>query len=384
MACRSASGPWPSNARHCPRAPFQPGGGTARLVFPGRVIWAKAPDKFEAGTPAIVNVIAFAQALRLIRHFGKGAFRDGVAQESATLNESPGVEKQADAEILYCDKLEQFAGRQLLAELRQTHIGRGMLVPTDRGPRPYINLDNAASTPTFAPIWEAVCRAWRQPQQVQRAIIDEVKSICAGMMGAPLADYDVVFAFNITEAINLVAESLGHESRQGAKPVVVNTLLEHNSNELPWRRLPGFSLIRFPVDVEGFLDLNALEALLRAYNQEHRHGPKRIRLVTLSGASNVLGGYNDLAEIGPIVHSHGAHLLVDAAQLVAHRKVDMKENGIDYLAFSAHKAYAPFGCGVLVARKGLLNFGTAELAQIHQAGEKLNVYVDDELTNELT
>jgi selenocysteine lyase/cysteine desulfurase len=109
---------------------------------------------------------------------------------------------------------------------------------------------------------------------------------------------------------------------------------------------------------------------LRAYNQEHRHGPNRIRLVTLSGASNVLGGYNDLAEIGRIVHSYGARLLVDAAQLVAHRKVDMQENGIDYLAFSAHKAYAPFGCGVLVARKGLLHFGTAELAQIQSSGDE--------------
>ena len=55
--------------------PFQTGGGTARLVSPGWVIWAKAPDKFEAGTPAIVNVIAFAKALRLIQHFGKDAFQ---------------------------------------------------------------------------------------------------------------------------------------------------------------------------------------------------------------------------------------------------------------------------------------------------------------------
>ena len=61
-------------------APFQTGGGTARLVSPGWVIWAKAPDRFEAGTPAIVNVIAFAVALRLIRHFGKDAFRDAVAE----------------------------------------------------------------------------------------------------------------------------------------------------------------------------------------------------------------------------------------------------------------------------------------------------------------
>ena len=68
--------------------------------------------------------------------------------------------------------------------------------------------------------------------------------------------------------------------------------------------------------------------------------------------------FNDLEEITRIVHQYGARLLVDAAQLVAHRKVDMERCGIDYLAFSAHKVYAPFGCGVLVARKGLLNFSS--------------------------
>ena len=64
-------------------APFQTGGGTARLVSPGWVIWAKAPDKFEAGTPAIVNVIAFAKALRLIQHFGNDAFQDAAAEKLA-------------------------------------------------------------------------------------------------------------------------------------------------------------------------------------------------------------------------------------------------------------------------------------------------------------
>ena len=312
-------------------APFQTGGGTARLVSPGWVIWAKAPDKFEAGTPAIVNVIAFAMALRLIQHFGNDAFQDTAA------------EKLAATEILYHDELEQYSGRELLDELRQTLIGRGVRVPTVEGARPFINLDNGASTPTFTPIWDAVCQTWRQPRQVQQEIIHEVKSICAGVLGAPLAAYDVIFTSNTTEAINLVAESLRHESEQGIESVVLNTLLEHNSNELPWRTVPGVSLIRLPVDAEGFVDLNELETLLCAYNQEGQHGKKRIKLVAVSGASNVLGIFNDLAEISRIVHRYGARLLVDAAQLVAHRKVEMEACGIDYLAFSAHKVYAPFG-----------------------------------------
>ncbi len=151
---------------------------------------------------------------------------------------------------------------------------------------------------------------------------------------------------------------------------MLNTLLEHNSNELPWRTIPGVSLIRLPVDAEGFLDLNELEARLRAYNQEGQHGNKRIKLVTVSGASNVLGTCNDLAEISRIAHRYGARLLVDAAQLVAHRKVETAGWGIDYLAFSAHKVYAPFGVGVLLVRKGLLNFDPAELALIRASGEE--------------
>ena len=344
--------------------PFQTGGGTARLVSPGWVIWGKGPDRFEAGTPAIVNVIAFARALQLIRHFGKGAFQDLSAANLAA------------TDILYHDELEQYSGQELSAKLKQTLIGRGVQVPTMEGDRRYINLDNGASTPTFAPIWNAVRKTWRQSGGIQQAIIHEVKSICAEVLGAPSAAYDVIFAANTTEAINLVAESLRNEPETGIPPVVVNTLLEHNSNELPWRTVPGCSLIRLPVDAEGFVDLNELEALLCACNQQGRHGKdgegssQRITLVAVIGASNVLGTFNDLAEISRIVHRHGARLLVDAAQLVAHRRVAMEEWGIDYLAFSAHKAYAPFGTGALVVRKGLLHFGPAELAQVHSSGEE--------------
>ena len=338
--------------------PFETGGGTARLVAPRWVIWAKAPDRFEAGTPAIVNVIAFAKALRMIQQLGKETFH----------NTNGGT--QTANEILYHDEFEQYSGRELLHELRQTLIGREVHVPTVEGDQPFINLDNGASTPTFKPIWKAVCQTWRQAKSVQQAIVQEVKSICADVLGAPSATHDVIFTANTTEAINLVAESLSNEFDKGSQPVVVNTILEHNSNELPWRTLRGFSHIRLGVDANGFIDLNELESLLRTYNQQGEHGKQRIELVTVSGASNVLGVYNDLAEISRIVHHYGARLLVDAAQLVAHRKVEVEACGIDYLAFSAHKAYAPFGTGALIVRKGLLHFSSAELDLIRSSGEE--------------
>jgi len=338
--------------------PFHSGGGTTKLVSRDWVLWADAPDRFEAGTPAIINVIAFARAIQLIQKSGKDIF----------LN--PASEKLSATGILYHDELEKYSGRQLLAELRQTLIGSGVQVPTMEGIKTFVNLDNSASTRTFTPVWDAFRRTLRQSEKVKEEIIHEVKAICAEALGASLTSYDIIFASNTTEAINLTDESLGRESEEGIEPVVINTLLEHSSNDLPWRMIPGYSLIRLPIDTEGFFNLSELETHLNEYNKKNQFGKKRIKLVAISGASNVLGICNNIAEISRIVHSYGARLLVDAAQLAAHCKIDIEDCGIDYLAFSAHKVYAPFGCGVLVYRKGLLNFNTAELELIKSSGEE--------------
>jgi len=338
--------------------PFQTGGGTAKLVSKEWEIWAGIPDRFEAGTPAIINVIAFARALRMIQQSGKDIFLD------------PSAEKMNADEILYHDELEGFAGKELMDRLRSTLIGRGTPVPTMEGIKPFTNLDNSASTPTFTPVWNAFRHTLHQSEKSRQEIIRETRVICEKSLNAPPSGYDVIFTSNATEAINLVAESLSRKSDEETDPVLINTLLEHSSNDLPWRMLSKYSLIRLYVDDEGFMDLKELEKLLAEYNQNELHGKKRIRLVAVSGASNVLGVCNSLEEISRIVHLYGASLLVDAAQLIAHRKVDMASCGIDYLAFSAHKVYAPFGCGVLVARKGLLGFNREELELIRLSGEE--------------
>ena len=245
-----------------------------------------------------------------------------------------------------------------------------VLVPTTEGDKPFINLDNAASTPTFAPIWKAVCLTWGQPGEIQKEIINEVRSVCSGLLNAPPDRYDIIFTSNTTESINLAAESLSNESENGTEPVVINTILEHTSNDLPWRMVPNVQIIRLPVDNDGFIDLKVLERMLREYNKKGQHGKKRIRIVTVSGASNVLGICNNLTEISRIVRENGARLFVDGAQLVAHRKIEMEKCGIDYLAFSAHKVYAPFGTGVLLAKKGILKFSQAEMELITLSGEQ--------------
>jgi len=112
--------------------PFHAGGGTARLISKDWIIWARSPDKFEAGTPAIINIIAFAKALRMIKFSGKDIFQNTPA------------EKLTATEILYHDELEKFSGKKLLDELRKTLIGRGVQVPTTEGLRTFINLDKEA------------------------------------------------------------------------------------------------------------------------------------------------------------------------------------------------------------------------------------------------
>jgi len=341
--------------------PFQLGGGTASLVSPRWVIWANAPDRFEAGTPAIINVIAFARALCLIRKSGNAIFMNSTSEELAA------------AQILYHDELDKYSGRELLEKLRPTMIGHNILVPTAEGAKPYINLDNSASTPTFTPVWNAVCQTWRQPRKIQQEIIHEVRSICSEMLGVSLDTYELIFTSNTTEAINLAAESLSLKSDPEIDPVVLSTILEHTSNDLPWRMVPKISMIRLKVDNEGFLDLNEMDKILSSYNHMHLHGRKRIMIMTVSGASNVLGSFNSLVEITRIAHNYGARLLVDAAQLVAHQKLEIEQSGIDYLTFSAHKVYAPFGTGVLIARKGLLNFETGNLEKIKVSGEENSI-----------
>jgi selenocysteine lyase/cysteine desulfurase len=338
--------------------PFQPGGGTTTLYSKKWIVWAKSPDKFEAGTPAIVNIIAFAKGLRMIQKSGKNIFLKRSSRLFTT------------ADILYSDEWGKFTGRELLHNLRQTLIGKEIEVPTTGGLRPFVNLDNSASTPAFLPVWKAFAQTFRQPVLVQQEIIWEVRSICSESLGAPLTDYNVFFTSNTTESINLVAENLKEDPGSDIEPVVLISLLEHSSNDLPWRKIPGCTVIRFPVDREGFWDFQELERILEDYNRKELYGKQRIRLVAVSGASNVLGVCNDLAETSRIVHQYDASLLVDAAQLAAHREVNMLSSGIDILAFSAHKVYAPFGTGVLVIRKGLPHIDNESLERVEYSGEE--------------
>ncbi|MCW2971919.1 MAG: cysteine desulfurase, SufS subfamily [Thermoleophilia bacterium] len=158
---------------------------------------------------------------------------------------------------------------------------------------------------------------------------------------------EIVFTRGTTEAINLVANSWGR-ANLGPGDIVVTTELEHHSNLVPWQQLcraVGAELRFIPVDDDGVLDVSGLEALAAGGT---------LKLVTVVHASNSLGSVTPLDVVVPWAKSHGALVLVDGAQSVPHRVVDVQALGIDFLAFSGHKVMGPSGVGVLWGREELL------------------------------
>jgi selenocysteine lyase/cysteine desulfurase len=138
----------------------------------------------------------------------------------------------------------------------------------------------------------------------------------------------------------------------GSDRVVLISDMEHHSNDLPWRRVAQVE--RIPVDAKGAMDPEALRQRLR-----RSHG--RVRLIAVSGASNVTGYMPDVHELAAIAHENGARILVDCAQLAPHRPIDMRPHTdpchLDFVVLSAHKMYAPYGTGALVGPKAVFDEG---------------------------
>jgi cysteine desulfurase/selenocysteine lyase len=160
---------------------------------------------------------------------------------------------------------------------------------------------------------------------------------------------EVVFVRNTTEAINLVTLTWGRANLHEGD-VIVLSVMEHHSNLVPWQLLAqatGARLEFIGLDPQGRLALEDLDRLLVNLGD-------RVKLVGLSGMSNVLGTINPVAEVAKRAHGAGALLLVDGAQSVPHLPVDVQAIDADFLAFSGHKMLGPTGIGVLWARKEIL------------------------------
>ena len=216
--------------------------------------------------------------------------------------------------------------------------------------RAFINLDNAATTPplrqvadkitAFLPWYSSVHRGTGVKSLLTTALYESARQTVLQFVDADPQYHDVIFVRNTTEAINVLA----HLTSQSTSIHVITSEAEHHSNLLPWRQ--GQSVTIVPISNTGLLDLDALEQALRNTSGSV--------LVSLSGASNVTGHVLDLPAVSSLVHRYGAELALDAAQLAPHRPIHMATGGnilIDYLAFSGHKLYAPYGTGVLIAPK---------------------------------
>lgn len=240
--------------------------------------------------------------------------------------------------------------RTRLETLRDDIIGIDTLVPVLGGAeRRYTFLDNAASTPAFRRVWKrieeflpwysGVHRGTGFKSWVATEAYDRAHDVAGKFVGADLSLNQVIFTKNTTECINKLAARF----RFGPDDVIITTGMEHHSNDLPWRRYAR--VVHVPIKELGYLDLDALRETLRVYKG-------KVGLVAVTGASNITGICEPVHDIAEWTHAAGALLFVDAAQLVPHRGVDMLPNDdprhIDFLAFSAHKMYAPFGTGVLV------------------------------------
>ena len=234
---------------------------------------------------------------------------------------------------------------------------RSMIVGLDReapllggGARPYVNLDNAATTPpwravvdkvnAFIPWYSSVHRGTGFKSLLSTQVYDQCHEAVARFVGADPQYHTVIFCCNTTLAINKVARLL----RLAPGEKVLTTILEHHSNILPWRKAGPVAYVGLR-DERGALDLDDLA-------QKLCEAAGRVRLVAVSGASNITGHLPPLRAIARLAHQHGAWLLVDAAQLAAHLPIRMggaeDPERIDFLAFSGHKLYAPYGTGVLV------------------------------------
>ena len=222
-------------------------------------------------------------------------------------------------------------------------VGDGLSVPClDGEQRPYLNLDTAASTNAlpavaervreFLPWYSSVHRGAGYKSQQATAAYEQARDAALHFAGRePDGDDVAVICRNTTDAIN----HLAHRLRLQPEDVVLTTVVEHHANLLPWARVCRQRFVECGPD--GTFDLQAVSDALRAR--------PRPRLLAVTAASNLSGWLPPIGDILATAHEHGVPVLVDAAQLAAHR---LLPQSADYLAWSGHKMYAPFGAGILI------------------------------------
>ena len=238
-------------------------------------------------------------------------------------------------------------------DIRDSIWGLDALITLDNGEQvPAINLDNAATTPPFKQVmaeideqmklYGSVGRGKGQKSAHTTDVYVDAREIIKDFVGAKHEKYTVFYAANTTDGINKLASALIKSKRD----MVLTTRMEHHANDLPWRARG--KVIYAEVDNQGRLIMDDVERLLRRYRGF-------IKYVCVTAASNATGYINEVHHIAKLAHRYGAKIIVDGAQIAAHREFSMigcsPDEDIDFFVFSAHKMYAPYGGGAVVGLK---------------------------------
>ncbi|MFH9689122.1 aminotransferase class V-fold PLP-dependent enzyme [Streptomyces sp. NPDC017413] len=236
-------------------------------------------------------------------------------------------------------------------------LGQNVTVPLVTGGEvTYAALDYAASAPALQRVWDDVAayapyygsvhRGAGYLSQLSTDLFENSRRTVAEFLGCR-ADDQVVFTRSTTDSLNLLAAAIPAD----CQVFVYET--EHHASLLPWRdaQVTYLNAPRTPAQ--------AVETLERALADRDPYGPA---LVCVTGASNVTGELWPVRELAAAAHAHGARIVLDAAQLAPHHPVDIAELDVDWVAFSGHKLYAPFGSGVLAGRADWLQVAEPYLA----------------------
>ena len=244
--------------------------------------------------------------------------------------------------------------------------GKGRLIP--------INFDNAATTPPFKRVMKmiletseyygSIARGDGKKSQYCSDLYENSRKYILEYFNAPEEIYTAIFVGNTTDGLNKLSNILIEDKND----IVITTRMEHHSNDLPWRN--KCNLKHVEVDKDGRVIVEEIEMLLDKYQE-------RVKYVTVTGASNVTGYVNDIRRIARAAHKYGAKIIVDGAQLIPHKKIsmiqeDINEN-IDFLVFSGHKIYAPFGSGVIIGLREVFN----EKEPASVGGGTVQIVLDD-------
>ncbi len=224
--------------------------------------------------------------------------------------------------------------------------------------KPLIYLDNTATSQTPSCVVDTirdiyfhtkanVHRGVHTMSQEMTAMQEATRERVRQMLNAESTS-EIIFTRGTTEAINLVASSMGDSFVDGDEVIV--TVMEHHANIVPWQLLSRNKRVTLrvvPMDERGVLDLEAYRSLFNSHT----------RMVAVTHVSNVLGTVNPVKEMIAEAHRHGVPVLVDGAQAVAHMSVDVRDLDCDFYVFSSHKMYGPTGVGVLYGKRSMLMGG---------------------------